>query len=106
MYCLFWGSGQTPLVTTDSRFTMLICVPSMSWGMELPRAVAGLVARFWATAPSKWTSPPNPRVTALPSPLQAGSSGDRAVERVAAVLGTVVPRSCGDGLDPPENATR
>ena len=55
---------------------MLSWVLAKSWGMVVPRAVDGLLASRSPTAPAKWTSPPKPRVTALPSPFQSGLSGE------------------------------
>ena len=65
-----------PSVTTLSRFTMLTLVPAKSWGMVVPRAVEGSAARLSPTVPSKWTSPPKPRVTDCPSPVQPGFNGE------------------------------
>ncbi len=76
MYGLFWGSGQVPLVTAVSRLTMRTWAPEKSCGMVVPRAVAGFLARLAPTAPAKCTSPPKPRVTVLPLPVQVGLSGE------------------------------
>src|ERR1700722_4704072 len=110
MYCLDWGSGQTPLVTAVSRLTMLSWVLAKSWGIVLPSAVVGLLASRSPTAPAKWTSPPKPRVTAFPSPVQSGFSGERlgkcwaAVTAVPWVVEVDWPEEDGGGLPlpPPE----
>ena len=84
MYGLLWGSGQVPSVTAVSRFTMRTCAPEKSCGIVVPRAVAGFLARLVPTAPAKCTSPPKPRVTVLPLPVQAGLSGECLGNRSAA----------------------
>ena len=75
-----------PSVTAVSRLTMRSCAPEKSWGMVVPSAVAGFLARFSPTTPAKCTSPPNPRVTVLPLPFQSGLSGDRLGKCSAATV--------------------
>ena len=77
MYGLDCGSGHVPSVTAVSRFTMRSWAPEKSWGIVVPSAVDGSLARFSPTTPAKCTSPPKPSVTVLPLPFQSGLSGER-----------------------------
>src|SRR5262245_41576714 len=69
--------------------------PAKSLERPPPSAVAGLAASRAASGPSKCTSPPKARVTALPLPLQPGDSGEplAPVVRPAGVVGRV-PDEC------------
>src|SRR5215813_384293 len=76
--------------------------PAKSLERLPPRAVAGLAASRTASGPSKCTSPPKARVTALPLPLPPGDSGEplEPVVRPAGVVGRV-PDECGRPPAPP-----
>ena len=86
MYGFDCGSGQVPSVTAVSRFTMVRLAPEKSFGMVVPRAVAGSWARLSPTAPAKCTSPPKPSVTVRPLPFQSGLSGESFGKRWATAV--------------------
>jgi len=102
MYGLLWGSGQVPLVTAVSRFTILSWVPSKSCGIPVPRAVEGFWARRSPTSPAKCTSPPKPTVTVLPLPVQSGLSGECFGKCSAVTTAWWVAAGLGGALEPPE----
>ena len=65
---------------------MVSSAPEKSFGMVVPRAVAGSLARLSPTAPAKCTSPPKPSVTAWPLPFQSGFRGECFGKRWAATV--------------------
>ena len=74
--CFGCGSVQAPEISADSKFVIEMSAPFISVAMSPPSAVRGSSASRTAIGPSKCTSPPNARVTCLPSPRQAGESGE------------------------------
>ena len=69
-------SVQAPEISADSKFVIEMSAPAISAAMSPSSAVRGRSASRTASGPSKCTSPPNARVTGLPSPRQAGESGE------------------------------
>ena len=60
---------------------MRSCEPASSWLTVVPSAVVGSLVSRKPSAPSKCTSPPKARVTALPLPFHAGFRGELLRER-------------------------
>ena len=78
-----------------------------SWGMVVPRAVAGSLARLVPTAPAKCTSPPKPNVMVLPLPVQSGLSGECFGKRSAvAAAWWAVAGVLGGAEEPPVKNAR